>query len=310
MNTNIKRRCIFVGLPDSGKSSFIGALWHVLKSKEVDIELSIVVQPADREYLNDLEDAWLKCKSPGRTTTDLFKEVELDVSIKNNGNTMTFIFPDVSGEMYRSQFENRKLSELYNEQITVTNGLFLFINPDFLIRPVLINDAAWVLNKLVFQSRMNQNNGLVDAKEVSDLIKRDNKSQKGNGAIWQAKMAQTQLVLVDLLQMIASKVLSPCRVCVIVSAWDEIINLPDHDYSALEPQQWVGKELPFLMQYLQANEALFQCNFFGVSAQGGNYSNDIDKLNRFEIQSQRIIVQNKNIRTNDITLPIKWIVNG
>jgi hypothetical protein len=60
---------------------------------------------------------------------------------------------------------------------------------------------------------------------------------------------------------------------------------------------------------LISSERYFDPSIFGISAQGSIYSNDNKKLQEKLKPSQRIIVQFDSQRSNDITLPIKWLLN-
>ena len=70
-------KCMFIGLPGSGKSSFIGALWHVASTGEINSAYSLTIQPNDREYLNKLQVDFLECKAPDRTKIEFKKKVPL-----------------------------------------------------------------------------------------------------------------------------------------------------------------------------------------------------------------------------------------
>jgi hypothetical protein len=283
---------MFIGLPRSGKSSFIGALWHVVLSGEIDSAFSITAQPEDREYLNRLQTDFLECKAPERTKTDFEKKVELKIKDNTTGQFVDFIFPDLSGETYESQFEFRKLTNSYVEQIGESNSLMLFVNPDYIKKPNLISEATAMLDDIEEEQPNDQN---LKVEEVK----------------WIPKMCQTQIILVDILQMIINRISKPCKVGIVISAWDLIKNLPEENESNISPSEWLKKQMPLLDQFLLANRLSFSYEVFGVSAQGGQYAETENntELQSFTKQSERIIVQVKNDISHDITVPIKWLFN-
>lgn len=295
-------RCLFVGLPNSGKSSFIGALWHVVESGEINSLYSVKVQPEDREYLNRLRSSFLDCVPVERTKTEFVKKIELDIIENSSGKVINFTFPDLSGETFESQFEYRKLTSDYLNQIRECNSLMLFINPDFLKKANLISQVDEFFKPsspaLVFPN----NGGSKEA--VSEPSKADDVK-------WAPKHCQSQVVLVDLLQMIRDSLRTPCKINVIISAWDQIKSLPGAD-GEITPEAWLTEQLPLLYQYLLCNKRKHPFVAYGISAQGGAYSDIPDENINLQIklkQSERIIVQSGDVIHNDITLPLKWIFN-
>lgn len=278
--------CIFIGLPSSGKSSFIGALWHVVETGEIESQYTVSVQPKDREYLNQLRSNFLGCKSPERTKTGFVKRIELELKDSYTNKISNLIFPDLSGETYESLFEYRQLTKEYLDELSGCNSIMLFVNPDYLQRPFLINDAY----------------SLLDFEGIDEEANSGNQEKK-----WSPKISQTQLVLVDLLQIIGNELPLTCKIGIIISAWDVIL---EHDKKQT-PDAWLIDYLPLLYQFLSANPNKLSFKVFGVSSQGGKYSSDIDgnyKLHAKIKQSERIIVQEGNSVSNDISLPIKWIL--
>ncbi|WP_158799417.1 hypothetical protein [Pedobacter sp. L105] len=301
MSSEQLNSCMFIGLPNSGKSSFIGALWHVVESGEIDSLYSITVQPDDREYLNSLRSSFLDCKSVERTKTESVKKIELEIKDNTNGQVMNFVFPDLSGETYESQFEYRKLTIDYIDQVSGCNSIMLFVNPDFIKKGHLILNVDEMLD---FKDSSNN-------LEINDKGNIPGKQMKEDAEVkWTPKLCQSQVVLVDLLQIISKNIKLPCKINIIVSAWDVIVNLPDFGVPKLTPSEWFIEELPMLFQYLISNAEAFPHKVFGVSAQGGIYSEEDDENLELQgklKQSERIIVQSEKSVTHDITVPLKWL---
>ncbi|MTH15873.1 hypothetical protein [Flavobacterium sp. LC2016-01] len=291
--TEISNKCMFLGLPNSGKSSFIGALWHVMETSEIEANYTVKIQPEDREHLNMLRQSFLDCIAPERTKTGFVKNIKLSIVEKNSGVVSDFIFPDLSGETYSSQFSYRKMTKEYVDQIKECNGLMLFVNPDYIKSPNLISDISFLLG---------EDKAVTEETMTSEHVP------------WEIEMTQTQVVIVDVLQMIVRHINKPIKICLIISAWDLIKTLPGDD-GAQTPVKWLGNRMPLLKQYLEANKSSFLYETFGVSAQGGSYKAEgkdtiVEQLLLKNKQSERIIVQNGDSQSNDITMPLKWIING
>lgn len=290
--TPIANRCTFIGLPSSGKTSFIGAFWHVVESGEIDSTYAVTVPPSDREYLNRLQKYFLDCEAPERTKTDFVKKIEIEVVERSTDKKATFVFPDLSGETFESQFEYRKLTNDYVDQVSECNSLMLFVNPAKIKRSFLIS----AINGMLDDADAGNENSATEAVLTTPATR------------WTPKMCQTQVVLVDLIQMIQKIVTIPCKIGVIVSAWDTIKQSPDAVEAQFTPDQWLQARLPLLNQYLQANKETFPSHVFGISAQGGEYkTNDNEDLQAKNRQSERLIVQSGNTINHDITIPLKWL---
>lgn len=285
MSDVLNNNCILLGLPQSGKTTFIAALWHVVESGEVAGSIKISSQPGDREYLNGLRDAWFECKPLERTKAESMKEIVF-TAINDSGAALGSIaVPDVSGEMYRMQFESRKISQEFFDLASKATGIVLFVDPDTVKQPISINSISPLLRK-------------TETETNSEV-----------GENWKHNDAPTQVVLVDLLQILYTKINRPTRISVVISAWDLISGSADKDINNLTPGQWLDKQLPLLAQFLKSNDSIFNHSICGVSAQGAKYEGENNKLHSFNKASDRIKVEFNGQSSNDITIPLKWILN-
>lgn len=284
-------RCTFLGLPSSGKTSFIGAFWHVVETGEIDSVYTVSLPPSDREYLNRLRKNFLDCEAPERTKTDFVEKIEIEIVERSTEKKVIFAFPDLSGETFESQFEYRKLTSDYDEQISKCNSIMLFVNPSKIKKSLSISAV----------------NGML---EESDNEHTTANPLKASPTKWIPKMCQTQVVLVDLMQIIRKRVNSTCKIGVIISAWDIVKNSLDKEEANLNPQNWLRNNLPLFHQYLLANQDFFPSKVFGVSAQGGEYHESQNHTLQEKIrQSERIIIQSDNNISHDITVPLQWLFN-
>ena len=273
-----------IGLPTSGKSTFIAALWHLIESEEIDKSLKITSLPKDSEYLSNLRRAWLACNHLERTKVNSTYKISLNV-IWENG-TAELNFPDVSGEMYNLQFEQRKIDLEYYNQINNSNGIILFLNPSEIFEPISIFEGNLLL--------------------PSDTTQ----PEEDKPVEWTHKFAPTQVILVDLLQIIRANSKKKLKLAIILSAWDVVINSADLTLRTKSPDDWLKDKCPLLYQYLIKNDSFQPIRIFGISAQGGNYTSDLERLKEQNIPSERIIVRSNGITSSDLSLPIKWLLEN
>lgn len=304
-----------MGLHGAGKSTFIGALWHILESKEIPSTLMMEAEPDNREYLNELREAWLEFRIPGRTSTQLFKPLEFQIKETGKDEVFTFTFPDLSGEMYESQFEHRKLSPEYLKSATTCCGILVFINPDGVRAPNLIVDVDNIDKAFsnffgqLQQQAEKEKKGAPDAQKFEETD--ENKlSTLFKEIKWQHKYSQSQVKLIDILQMIIPLINKPCKVAFIISAWDVIIKANKQQLRQVTPAIWLAEQVPLLHQFITSNADIFSYEVFGVSAQGGSYDKKaVEELYKVNLPSDRVVVQHNDEVGKDITLPIKWLLN-
>ena len=63
---------VFVGLPATGKSTYLAALWHVIDSDRDSLGCSLGLEELDDEcvHVNSLSDTWRKCEAVVRTSKE------------------------------------------------------------------------------------------------------------------------------------------------------------------------------------------------------------------------------------------------
>jgi hypothetical protein len=224
---------IMVGLPESGKSTYLGALYHAL-GRPGDDGLRLARAPEDREYLLELERRWLALTPLERSRHHGAKDVQIPI-LTADGAELVLAIPDVVGEDYLDAWLHGGWREGLLDWLNRANGILLFVRADNVQEATLIS---------------------VDTVTDSPNKKSDR---------WDPNTTPTQAMLCDLLEQIAEAragTLPP--IAVVVAAWDEAaqVNLP--------PPAWLNWRTPLLDQRLRANEAEVPFKVFGVSAQGGN----------------------------------------
>jgi hypothetical protein len=261
MNTSLH---LIVGLPMAGKTSFLAALWHVLDQPEVSTSLVLHGMPADREYLNQIRDEWIRCRHVARTALSSQRTVNLTLSDKKSGTKVELSFPDLSGEVFAAQLEERQWSDEFDRQVAQASGVLLFLNPGSVVEP----------------------QGIEDVWSLADALGAPVESGSAVVEPWRPSHVPTQVNLVEILQLLKwRRQRGNLRVGIVVSAWDLI-------GPSQTPQEWIRQRLPLLDQFVSSNTDWLTTSIYGISAQGGTYSPDtVDALLRAHPRpSKRIVV--------------------
>src|ERR1017187_3045908 len=99
---------MMVGLPASGKTSFLAAFWFMIDQQAAECEFAIGQLGGDRTYLNQIRDAWLHLKPVPRNLVDVEKLAPMSLKRRSSGAEVTLQFPDLSGEAFRQQWSKRQ----------------------------------------------------------------------------------------------------------------------------------------------------------------------------------------------------------
>ncbi|MDC0679391.1 TRAFAC clade GTPase domain-containing protein [Sorangium atrum] len=276
---------LFIGLPGSGKTTFLAALWHVLSDRSSSTTLKLRKLSGDRTYLNQITKEWRECSQVPRTNLQTEQVVVLHLDGERFG-AFDLSIPDLAGEAFKQQLTDRRMSRHHNGFVQDATGVMLFLHPD-----VQKGTQLSVARRLEAELSASQKG---DAATTSTMAN-----------TWSPDMLPTQAQLVELLQFVLERTQRRLRVAVVVSAWD----LVDHLGA---PRAFVARELPLLQQFLEANDDLFEHSIFGVSAQGGDITVEAKKQTLLELDDalKRIKVREDQHTSQDITKPIAWLLRG
>ena len=269
---------LLFGLPGSGKTTYLAALWYLLQQDDVEKKLYLNGWPDTREYLNQIAGKWARFTPVDRNLlTEGIKKIQ--ICLENGDDMVDLHVPDVSGESWEVLWETRSCHKEFAALAKDAYGIILFVHADHIRQPVDILTLT------------KQTAGQLPDKQVEPTA-------------WNAKESPTQVILVDLLQALFS---SPDfgrerPLALVVSAWDKIANMEQ------TPEEFFSTTLPLLHQFLQYRNF----KIFGVSAQGGALT-QADDLRRLQAQDNpvdRILVDDGSSRSYDLTTPISWLING
>jgi adenylate kinase family enzyme len=271
-----------IGLPGSGKTTFLAALWHLLDAGEVSSKFVLDKLVGDHTHLNMIVDAWRRCEEVPRTSMAAEAKVSIHVREAATGRTAVLNFPDLSGESFERQLSTRLCTTEYVEGFEGPGGVLLFVTAD------RSSDGMAILDVSSLES------GEVVVEQIEEHRE------------WTPEMVSMQVNLVELLQFLQHLPFrrGVRRIAVVISAWD-VVETP-----SLEPTHWLERELPLLYQFLISNPRSFEFRVFGVSAQGGDVKSDRKSELVMKTPSTRISCIGPETDPHDLTSPIVWLMAG
>lgn len=273
----MERHHTIIGLPASGKTTFLAALWHLLNSGETDTLLTIDRIEGDVTYLSEIVKAWRACVPVPRTSRQ--KETErlaLHVREVKTDERMVLSFPDLSGETFEHQVQHRACRQTFVDDVNGEGGLVLFVTANRRPDGITHDDMRGLM------------------------------PDAGNKAVpeaWSVKAVPQQSQLLEILQFTQRAPFSRrCRrLAVIISAWDVVADQ--------QPANWLKKEMPLLWQFLESNPESFEHRIWGISAQGGELSREVAATLKQKVPSERISCVCVDFDGHDLTVPLVWL-NG
>ena len=268
------------GLPGSGKTTFLAALWHLVTAQDnTPTQLHFKNINGDNKHLNLITRKWRNAETQEHTVFGSKEIVKMNLT---NGisEEITLCFPDLSGEIFSRLWENRDCDEELQTILSESSGILLFVHADHIRKP------QWIL-------------------EITSLSKEIGIQQKKTKETdWHPRLAPTQVKLVDILQLLRS---DPLRIpakklAIMLSAWDKV------SVEMLTPNNFLKQHLPLLYQYLSSSSEWLQSRIYGISAQGGDYNTQAQSLREQDTPSERIQLIYNDSKTHDITEPLVWLM--
>ena len=277
MKTNAQL-ILVIGLPETGKSSFIQAVDEALKHPATPNDLRAFGLADDRSYIQSGKENFLAGTKPGRT--DLQQDdtsVELWFEHPPTNCRGRLHLPDKKGEIFLDQWVYRRWTKEYRESLGRIAGALVFLRADGKSR----NDE--LLGPLV------------------------GGTPSGAPQAWEMKNASAQVQLVDVLQFIVEHgdISKPLRIAVLISAWDTV-GLQSGDMRNKNPEKFLQREWALLAQYLRSNPDYVTEKVYGVSAYGGP-PGELGALLDHPAHERSRLTDGADT-TRDLTRPLRWLL--
>ena len=293
MNKNF----VIMGLPASGKTTFLAALWHLVEAGEVSCRLKLDRYEGDLAYLNKIGEAWRTFKKVPRTSQVGDQDVVIHLVDSDSKATASAFFPDLAGETFDGQVEARRCRPTFVDGVAGDDGVLFFVTADRKEDDLSIVELNKRLPAIAIAPAAAEAAGEAAATQALDVAK---------PVEWDPKTIPTQVRVVQLLTdlMRAPFATKKRRVALIISAWDLV------DGVGLTPAAWVERNMPLLAQFLATNRDAFEYMVFGVSAQGVKLDDApaVDQAAQLT-PSRRIRVVGPQGEGHDLTLPLIWLIS-
>lgn len=282
-----EKKILLCGLPHSGKTTFLAALWYLVFHMEIPTALTLRSLPEKRDYLNEISQKWAKFIEIERTKT--VKEISIPLIF--NATDVNLCVPDMDGETWKLIWSSRSCDPHTAEWINNASGILLFLHADK-IRPPL---DIYTLNEMAEQCEQPPSGIVVD-----------NNAEDNNKIAqipWDPEKSPTQVVLVDILQTLTMPPIggNGRRLAVIISAWDKA------EATGHAPEEYLRIHTPLLHQFLRCSGLFSKIKYYGVSALGGDIEEVRSKSE--DMPSVRIkVVEEGQTTCHDLTVPIQWLM--
>jgi hypothetical protein len=286
---------VIMGLPASGKTTFLAALWHLVESGETDCRLVMDHFRGDFTYLNNIADAWRNFKNVPRTSQTGDTDVTIYLHDRVTGARGTALFPDLAGEIFDLQVEERRCRPEFVTQADAEDGILFFINAN------VKEDALSIVD---LNARLPKEVGEAVLEPLREL---ENTSAPVVAPEWEPKLLPAQVRVVQLL----SDFLRPPftyrtrKLALMISAWDLV---RDQGYT---PELWLARNMPLVDQFLRTNGASFAHQVYGLSAQGLRLDDDaaVDGATKI-VPSRRVQIIGREGEGHDLTAPLAWLMSA
>lgn len=301
---------VAMGLPESGKTTFLAALWHLLTNKKVLSRLRLEKLTAEEAtYLRAIATRWAQAKKQERTFHSGNKTVKLSLK-SESGEVFDLTFPDIAGEAFSQMWEMRDCTTAVADALRAT-GVLLFIHVDKIKPPGWIADDA-ALAECLGHAPANAGTDAAPYAPAKALTEAPGEGQAEETVKWKPESSPTQVQLVDMLRCLQVPPfdVGPRKLAVVLSAWDKV------EVDEVSPERFLELHLPLLHQYLAHGlTGGWAHRTFGVSAQGAEYddfsgapSPEADRMRDMEVPSQRIKVVDGGATSHDLTEPVNWLL--
>ena len=283
---------IMAGLPKTGKTTFLGALYHVLESGESS-DITLSAMPKVRRHLEEVRHRWLQVEPETRTSASSPIMNDFSVSVQGRQETVELRWPDLSGEYFEEMVRKRTLNRDVDAILKDATAVLFFVHPQTLSQSPRIAD----LNRLA---------SLVPAGQGPAADEEEQDKENAEPIEWDATMVPGEVLTVELLQrMVAPHFEGRIeKVAVVLSAWDQVRKTFE------SPNAYFEKQAPLLHQFVEANWDEINTKVYGVSALGGDPVTDKNRLLLELEATKRIqVVDHAGASMLDgIVAPIKWLL--
>lgn len=281
-------KCLVGGLPDTGKSTFLGALWYNLRNCSTLIPMKLQSDenlPDDITLLEKFSDNWINLVKFDRTNSNTSDLVKINLVELNTNKKIELGIPDFLGETFLDIIEGKTNSTL-EKWCKEADTLLYFIQ-----------DASPGVFEDDFKRDGDEEN--IAPVEIPPLTARK-----------MTEAAKNIMILKYLSEMKKFK-----KVIIALSWWDVMTK---NGATPCNPAEHLRNISPAL--YYNLYERFENVEIIGVSAQGESYPEDgasDDDIREFKqrmatltLSGKRAFIQKDNTICYDLSLPISELMNA
>lgn len=299
---------VIMGLPASGKTTFLAALWHLVEADETECRLTLGKYEGDLAYLNEIAEAWRTFQPVPRTSQVDDANVTIELVDRETGTRASAFFPDLAGETFDAQVEERRCRPELVEGVEEDDGILFFISAD------VKGNGLSVVEFNAMMPAADDGGAQEGAPVVAEVAGMAADKDSGSTAKaapakpeWEPRMVPAQVRVVQILSDLLRAPFKPRRrrLAVLVSAWDLTAEM------GLSPRKWLAAQMPLVDQFLRTNALSFDHEVYGVSAQGVSLEDGaaVDRAAQL-IPSRRILIVGPAGEGHDLTTPLVWLMSA
>jgi hypothetical protein len=303
-------RVCLIGLPGTGKTTYIAALWAYLRSGLDDTKYRVLQVPEDTTYLNLIAKAWLERRDMPRSSPGV-STVEFTIQCPD-GQATTVVVPDLPGEMFLNAVRRPAMDTGAAAAIVSSTLLLVFVNGQkaTTFAPLgdqeppnggdqdrdLDDDEDTPFEEDLPESALSGFEigiaGDADEPEMTDHTRALPEFQISD---LDSDTLNTELMQ-RVVYLLRDRRLPP--IVVVVSAWDVL------DQTGKTPEQWLAHEQPMTWQYIDELKRQTHVGVIGVSAQGADYG-DNPQIHQTSAKD-RAWGRDAQLNKTDIAAPLLW----
>lgn len=282
------RTCFMIGMPSSGKTTYLVSLINMLILGEQDtlLRLRNCDIPEGMENIQTEIENFNKFQPVGRTIRATVGWLEIPL-FDRQGNNVQLRVPDLSGEIFQDLVSERRLKKDIATHLQMSDVLLFFLNIDTIGEDLRIPLGEKTAMAIIEQDYETQ---VVEAGRTYS-------TETGSGKSGRV----TQADLVELLQCVLFLAEKQIKVKVIISAWDSIEKRLEPEDRV--PNKCIEKFLPLFFQFLHSNSDRIDDEIWGVSAQGFDFTNqeELEKWKTDDIGDHARVITPEGEETHDLT---------
>jgi hypothetical protein len=300
-------RLALIGLPGTGKTTYMGTLWHMAEEPSV-ADITETAMPVSPRHIQRIAAKVRAVEDLPRTNHDDDDFYEGTVAFPDGG-TVVLRIHDRSGEQLQALVERRQWPSLLAGEVAAAQALILFVSDDKLILPLSLrlaegladNDPAKLAADESGAGGATAAAAAEDTVAVADAAAEEGaelRQQPAAVKTYAHHYASTAAQLVDGLENVLEEMVDdwPVRIAVVVSKFDRV--------SQRTPAQWFDERLPALAAFLDNNPSRATWRLFGVCALGGR-PEDRDELVQQDLH-ERAWARDANGDEVPLSEPVRW----